>query len=497
MRYIWNKLGNIDWWYQIGNECEWKSLSCNNVSLKPVTDNSNISEQIYDQMGYKINSNDCATNNQYGWNEYNYEYQVETNEGCFLLIYDKQAVYFIDRSITKKEKNNLKGGLTHNSKIKDKPVAICDAIIFLKCDRYRREDKPGKHFFNVFFSVAGRRELSTKVMEEAALNSSQCSTAFNPEIVRPFQEKRCSIFFCTEIYRVSQNSREIIIPSRPGWYYDECYGWVFLNKDRYEKLSESDLPPLLCKRRVHEPERSVNEVYSDLMAIIEPDLHRRVLWAVRLISSILMPLERIGVYVRTIVAAIVEKTSEMSVAAAILKTGDFEKYDTVSLNSTTAEIDKEIGGARDGVATIIGPLTAKEAKLNAKNVNHIRDAAIGATGADKKVRSVISLVGRFIPEDLSSDFIFSVKFLNKFDSIDERNLRSHVLEFEAIYIHYIEDHFSEVSGLVRETVENYKAKPNSDIVRDKEGLYIAFIVVQKVLSECFDIKLFNDEESII
>lgn len=304
----------------------------------------------------------------------------------------------------------------------------------------------------------------------------------------------CSIFFCTEIYRISKNQIEVMIPSRPGWYYDECCGWVFLEKLLYKNLSKDDLPPLMCKRSIGDKERSVDEVYGDLKAIIETDLHRKVLLAVRLISAILMPLEKLGIHVRTIVAVVVEMVSDMRVAAAILKTGDFEKYDSVSLNSTIVDINKEIGGARDGVAAIIGPLTAKEAKLNAKNVNYIRDAAIGANGADKTVRSVVSLIGRFIPEDLSPDLIFYVKFSNKFDSIDEKMLRSLVIEFEAGYIHYIENNFSKVNGLVRDAVENYKANPKSDIVRDKEGLYIAFLVVQMILSECFDIKLFNDEE---
>lgn len=99
-------------------------------------------------MGYHILYNDYVKNNNYGGDEHYYVYQVETNDGFFVLKYGEEVVKYIKRTIIKKEQNNLKGGLTHTSKIMDKPVEICDAIVFKKCYKYQREDKPFGYFWS-------------------------------------------------------------------------------------------------------------------------------------------------------------------------------------------------------------------------------------------------------------------------------------------------------------------------------------------------------------
>ena len=355
-----------------------------------------------------------------------------------------------------------------------------------------REDKPDKHYINVYTTDEISNDLSmvTKVIEKGDLNSPKCSLTFKPEIVRSGQEKRCSTFFRAEIYRVSKCSTEIMIPSRSGWYKDEECGWVFLERSRYKYLDNTNLPPAMCRRFVGRTNRTVNEVFGELKPMIEQNWQSKVLFGVRLISPLLLPLEMHGIKVRTIVEALVESVSDMNVATAILKTGDFEKYDTVSLNATDADINKEIDGARDGVAAIIGPMTAAEVKQNEKKVNYIRNAAIGANGVDKNVRTIISLIARFSPENLSQNFVLTVGCSNMSDSINVKELRNLVLEFDSLYIPYIEDHFNNV----KDSVEQCMAELVPDIINDKQGLYIAFHAVREVLSKYLGIELFSDEE---
>ena len=338
--------------------------------------------------------------------------------------------------------------------------------------------------------ISNDLSMVTKVIEKGDLNSPKFSLTFKPEIVRLGQEKRCSTFFRAEIYRVSKCSTEIMIPSRSGWYKDEEFGWVFLERSRYKYLDNTNLPPAMCRRIVGRTNRAVNEVFGELKPMIEQNWQSKVLFGVRLISPLLLPLEMHGIKVRTIVEALVESVSDMNVATAILKTGDFEKYDTVSLNATDADINKEIDGARDGVAAIIGPMTAAEVKQNEKKVNYIRNAAIGANGVDKNVRTIISLIARFSPENLSQNFVLTVGCSNMSDSINVKELRNLVLEFDSLYIPYIEDHFNNV----KDSVEQCMAELVPDIINDKQGLYIAFHAVREVLSKYLGIELFSDEE---
>ena len=496
MRFIRSKNGDYSDLPRIPEESIRQPLTGNSVPQNAVNSVPATSEQVYAQMGQQIGYLNMWANNGYTMDSYHFAYEVETEEGAFVLFYGENVVKYIERTVTKKEQNNLKGGLSHTSKIKDKPIEICDAVFFKYGEKFMREDKPGKHYFNVYTSDDNTNDLSmvTKVIEKGDLNSPQCSLIFKPEIVIADQEKRCSAFFRAEIYRVSKRSTEIMLPTHPGWHFDEKYGFVFLDRMRYKELPETELPPFLCKRIVGTTNNSVSSLYNNLKPMIGQCLQKKLLWSARLISPLLMPLWRHGVAVRTIIAAIIDTTDQMSTSAAILKTGDFANFDSLSLYSSTAEIDKEIGGARDGVATFIGPLTAAESKYNAAKVNYIRDAAVGANGADKTARALISLVGRFIPADLPPEFVLPIDCKRMATDADDNKLRNFVLEFDAAYISYIENHFDVVESWISSAAERYKAEPAPGIEKNKEGLYIALNALQSMMKGCFGIELFAEDE---
>lgn len=496
MRFIRSKNGDYSDLPRIPEESIRQPLTGNSVPQNAVNSVPATSEQVYAQMGQQIGYLDMWANNGYTMDSYHFAYEVETEEGAFVLFYGENGVKYIERTVTKREQNNLKGGLSHTSKIKDKPIEICDAVFFKYGEKFMREDKPGKHYFYVYTSDDNTNDLSmvTKVIEKGDLNSPQCSLIFKPEIVRSGQEKLCSAFFRAEIYRVSKRSTEIMVPTHPGWHFDEKYGFVFLDRMRYKELPETELPPFLCKRIVGTTNNSVSSVYNNLKPMIGQCLQKKLLWSARLISPLLMQLWKHGVVVRTIIAAIIDTTDQMSTSAAILKTGDFANFDSLSLYSSTAEIDKEIGGARDGVATFIGPLTAAESKYNAAKVNYIRDATIGANGADKTARALISMIGRFIPADLTPEFVLNIDCRGMANDTDDKKLRNFVLEFDAAYISYIENHFDVVEGGISSAVEQYKAEPAPEIGNNKEGLYIALNALRKLMSGCFNIELFSEDE---
>lgn len=277
MRFIRSKNGKYSDPSRILKESIRQPLTGSCVSQNTVISAPDTSEQVYAQMGQQIGYLDMWANNGYTMDTHHFVYEVETEEGVFGLFYGEDVVKYIERTVKKREQNNLKGGLAHTSKIKDKYIEICDPIFFKYGERFMREDKPGKHYFNVYTTDEITNDLSivTKVIEKGDLNSPQCSLIFNSDIVRSGQEKRCSTFFRAEIYRVSKYSTEIMIPSRPGWYNDEVYGWVFLERSRYKYVDDTNLPIAMCRRLVGRTARTVNEVFNELVPMIGHCLQKK------------------------------------------------------------------------------------------------------------------------------------------------------------------------------------------------------------------------------
>ena len=155
-------------------------------------------------------------------------YQVETKNGSFVLCYNENAVKYIQRTTIQRQQNNLKGGLFHSNRIKDKAIEICDPIFFKSVETFQREDKPGKHFYNVYFNSYDNLD-ENKVTEKTEINSLSFCRSLKEDIVKSGQVNLCSEFFRAVIYRLSKYSVEIMIPSYSGWYNDDVYGMVFLN----------------------------------------------------------------------------------------------------------------------------------------------------------------------------------------------------------------------------------------------------------------------------
>ena len=460
---------------------------------------SSFSQQVQncndtqEQMHNIMRCIDNQLNNGFSTDTYKIEYDRKTKRGFFIRYSGDPKWYYIERERTIRDHNNLHGGIAHTGKLKEKGVAVCGDILFSHVRKFKSEDRPGKHYYDVCFAL-NMTDFHHVVVEKKQLSHSKLCDTICSEVVYVGQESLCSSFFKDEILRLSEKNIEIMIPSRPGFYKDERYGWVFLERGRYEKLNDNDLPPAMCKRRIVRTTRTVNEVFKELQPIIGHCLQKKLLWSVRLISPLLMPLGMNGVAVRTIIAAIIDTTNQISTSAAILKTGDFEDYNVLSLQSSQAEIEKEISGARDGVAAFIGPLTAAESKYNAAKVNYIRNAAINANGADKTARALISLVGRFIPSDLPPEFVLTIDCKEMANDADVNKLRNGVLKFDAAYISYIENHFDAVEGLISSAAEQYKAEPVPGIEANNEALYIALTILRKLMSDCFEIELFSEEE---
>ena len=140
MRFIRSKNGDYSDLLRIPEESIRQPLTGNSVPQNAVNSATATSEQVYAQMGQQIGYLDMWANNGYTMDSYHFAYEVETEEGAFVLFYGENAVKYIERTVTKREQNNLKGGLSHTSKIKDKPIEICDAVFFKYGEKFMREE---------------------------------------------------------------------------------------------------------------------------------------------------------------------------------------------------------------------------------------------------------------------------------------------------------------------------------------------------------------------
>ncbi len=495
MRYMYDRKDDND---DIRNFAEeyLRNLSSDNCGdyWNGVPSQPNNVEQVYVQMGQQINQIDWSTNNAYGLDTYHYVYQIEAEEGLFVLFYGENVVKYIQRTTVHKEQNNLRGGLSHTSGIKDKPIEICDPIFFKCVNRFQREDKPGKHYFNVFFTLNGSCDLFLEnvVIEEKELNSNNLCLKLKGEIVKSGQEQLCSTFFRSEIYRLAKMNIEIMIPLYPGWYNDEKYGWLFLSREKYINLKDHEIPEAMNRRMVGRTERSVNEVYNDFWSVINNDWYFEFLLAVVVVSMMIIMIQKEGIEPMQIIAPKVSNQEQVSVITAILKTCDFASLKMVSLGSDESYVNDEMISSQDGIAVILGSLTAAESKINRKQAHAVRDAAIGANVKTNKTRCLIVLISRFFPANISPEFMLPIDCTDMNSNVDVKRLRDLVLEFEAAIIEYIERNFDMVEGIISSFVMKYREYPDSGIISERENVYLMLLAVQEVMKKCFGIDFFDE-----
>ncbi len=417
-------------------------------------------------------------------------YETETEEMFFAYILDEGKWKALVKKNISRRNNNLRGGVNNVQVIKDKGIPVCKNITFISAKPFRREDKPRKKYYEIKF-VTAKGAFNIVIEKKEFDSSSLCRIAEG--VLEEGQEKLCSCLFRIMINQLLENEFEITIPMYAGWYKDDVYGMVYLDKLEYPSLPDNAISTGMRKRIIDPTGFNKDDFLSTLITTIKDEWQLHFILGLRLSSPLLLILERKGIQPRLIIAPIIDTLKQSDVVTALLKTNDLFSLNTVSLNKNEIGCEKEIAGSRDGVAVLSGPRTAAEAKINEKNVRIVRDAAIGANGTENITRCLVTIIGRFLPKCLMPEEYLAVDCLNISTEIDVRVLRAYVLLFDSIYIKYIENNWDKVQGIVERTVENYKAKPDSDVASEYQDLYIALLAVIKVMKECFGIDLFSSE----
>lgn len=455
-------------------------------------------QQVYDPMLYLnqlMRQVDSTLNTPLNPDTYKIVYERETEIGFCLYRSDLQAWVFYERKETIRDQNNLHNGIAHTGKIKDKGIEVCGTIFFLNARKFKREDRPGKHFYDVAYALeaigAENPEIHHVVIEYNDLSNTDLCDRINAAVVKPGKSKICSLFFRSEILRLAENNIEITVPLSSGWYYDDQYGWVYLHRGIYDTLEDHQLPPAMRRRHFEPTECTVNTAFSEIQEIIKKDASLRISFAISCIAPFQSLFKCQGISANQIIVPIITGTGQAQIVAALFKSNDALQLDIVSLDKSYSEIEKEVAAACDGCAVIQGPMTAAEAKINGKAARLIRGAATGANGTKDSSRCLITLPCRFVPEAISQEYALRIDCSGMPTHIDIMQLRHKVLEFHSALISYIERNHDKIEGIVRECVNKHRGKQFKNIPFEKDNLYLMQIVADKVMNECFNIYLFN------
>lgn len=452
-------------------------------------------DSTYLQMGQTMRQIDCFANNKWNSDSYKLEYNLENETTHYYVCSEEQVVIAITRKNLKKARNNLHGGIPHTKIIKDNGIPICRPIWFIRVEKFQREDKPGKYYYNVTFGtkIGYNFIIENVVIEKQELSHKFLCNKVKGEIVKTGQETLCSDFFRSEILRLANENIEIMLPSYPGWYYDEKYGWIFLNGYQYKNyLKDDDIPAGMKRRNVAKTDRLVHMVLAEVESFICSSWQYKLFFGVRVVSLLLFLFEKYTIEPQQIIAAIVSDQIQSKIITVILKTNDFINMNTVSLGSYIGNINKEIDNSNDGIAVIQGPLTAEESKLNMKQSILLRDAVIHANGSEDKTRLFIALVSRYLPQYIPIEFMLPVDCTDISKDINLIKLRSLVLEFDAAFIDYIEKNINKVECTIKSAIEEYQTAPDIDISIERENIYIMLNVVNRLIKECFSFELFDE-----
>lgn len=462
----------------------------------PTSMQQGLDPQLYlNQIMHHV---DATLNSSLNPDTYKIVYERETEKGLWLYQRDLIAWVYYERIETVRNQNNLHGGIAHTGKIKDKGTEVCGPIFFLSTRRFTREDKPGKHFYDVSYIILGKEEANNLssfhvVVEYDDLSDSDFCDRIQASVVKPGKSKLCSMFFRSEILLHEDDNIEITIPSYPGWYRDDRYDWVYLHRGIYETLEDQCLPPAMRRTTIYSTDRTVNTVFSEIKQLIEP---YDSLWQLFILSCI-MPLQFAlnshGVAINQVIAPIINNLAQIQIVAAIFKLTDLGVLDIPSINKDWKVFEEEVAASRDGSAVICGPMTAAEAKINGKVVRILRDVAIGTNGTKISSRCMIILPCRFVPEALSQDYVLMIDGSDIPADIDIKQLRIKILEFHSAFISYIEKNYDRIEGIIIETLNSYKGKRIEDISAEKWNLILMVIATNNVMKQCFDIHFFNND----
>lgn len=452
-------------------------------------------DSTYLQMGNAMRQMDYYANNNWNPDSYKLEYHFETEKTHYYLCFEEQTVIAITRKNLKKERNNLRGGISHTQIIKDKGISICRPIWFTRVEKFQREDKPGKHYFNVSFCTRGKYDLinGNVVIEKQDISKTLFCHQVKSEVVFQGQETLCNEYFRSEILQLANENIEVMITSYPGWYFDEKFGWIFLSRCLYKNLKNEELPAGMNRRSVDVTDRSVNTVLEETESFIRSCWQLKLFFGVRAVSSLLFLFEKYKIEPQQIIAAIVSDQTQNRIITTILKTNDFVNTNTISLNLKESDIEKELKASNDGIAVIQGPLTAVESTDNKKQSFLLRDVITHANGSEDKTRYFIALVSRYLPQHIPVEFMLPVDCTDISKDIDLRKLRSLVLEFDAAFIEYIRKNINKVECIIKSAVEGYRTTSDAALSSERENIYIMLIAVGRLIKDCFNFELFDKE----
>ena len=128
-------------------------------------------------------------------------------------------------------------------------ICVCDICIRnalgISANPFKREDKPGKKYYEIKF-VTVKGENNTIIDKKEFDSNNLCRIAEG--IVEEGQEKLCSCLFRIMINQLLENEFEITIPMYAGWYKDDVYGMVYLDKLEYPSLPDNAISTGMRKR---------------------------------------------------------------------------------------------------------------------------------------------------------------------------------------------------------------------------------------------------------
>ena len=432
-------------------------------------------------------------NNPWNPDTYKLVYESKDCELFFAYIPGEEAWKYVERKKTDRKQTNFNHGIDYVKKIREEGKKICGPIWFVDVEPYIREDKPGKLYFVVCFQCELSGRIEKKIVEKNVVDGDDLCRAIKSEIVENGNEIYCSIFYRTEIYRLSKGKEEIMIPMFPGWYKDDKYGMIYLEKESYSDYAY-ELPEGINVRRIGKTERYLVDVYKEIEPIIHSNIALCCLFTLKMVESILVMLEKWYAIPHEVISLIVDNIKKSDIATAVLKTNEFTSLNKSSLNMNSAYVEKECLIARDGIAVIMGPKTVNEAKTNGKTSRKICDIAIGANGTGYNSRCMIAMIERFVPQAFDDESVFLIDCTDIPISIDLKHLRSLMLEMSAAFIAYIEDNYEKVELIVKRTVDKCRSSSDVDVPYKTEDMYISFMAVKNVFHECFGIELYNEEQ---
>ena len=193
-------------------------------------------------------------------------YETETEEMFFAYILDEGKWKALVKKNISRRNNNLRGGVNNVQVIKDKGIPVCKNITFISAKPFRREDKPGKKYYEIKF-VTAKGENNTIIEKKEFDSNNLCRIAEG--IVEEGQEKLCSCLFRIMINQLLEDEFEITIPMYAGWYKDDVYGWVYLDKLEYPSLPDNAISTGMRKRIIDPTGFNKDDFLSTLITTIK------------------------------------------------------------------------------------------------------------------------------------------------------------------------------------------------------------------------------------